>query len=50
VGVLAAEIADGREMDDDVRALSTIFSALLATVVTPVAEVSQSDLADRVAT
>jgi GAF domain-containing protein len=50
VGVLAAEIADGREMDGDVRALATIFSAQLATVVTPVAEVSQGDMADRVAT
>lgn len=50
VGVLAAEIADGREMRDDVRALATIFSAQLATVVTPVAEASQPGLADRVAT
>jgi hypothetical protein len=50
VGVLAAEIADGREMRDDVRALATIFSAQLATVVTPVAEASQAGLADRVAT
>ncbi len=50
VAVLAAEIADGREMDDDVRALATIFSAQLATVVMPVAEVGQSDMADRVAT
>lgn len=50
VGVLAAEIADGREMRDDVRALATIFSAQLATVVTPVAEVGDAGLADRVAT
>jgi GAF domain len=50
VGVLAAEIGGGREMNDDVRALATIFSAQLATVVTPIAEVSQSGLVDRVAT
>ncbi len=50
VGVLAAELRHGREMREDVRALATIFSAQLATVVTPVAEVSQAVLADRVAT
>lgn len=50
VGVLAAELRHGREMREDVRALATIFSAQLATVVTPVAEVSQTVLADRVAT
>lgn len=50
VGVLAAELCHGREMREDVRALATIFSAQLATVVTPVAEVSQAVLADRVAT
>jgi hypothetical protein len=50
VGVLAAEIADGREMREDIRALATIFSAQLATVVTPVAEAGHSGLADRVAT
>jgi hypothetical protein len=51
VGVLAAEVRHGREMREDVRALATIFSAQLATVVTPVAEVSQAGgLVDRVAT
>ena len=50
VGVLAAELRPGREVREDVRALATIFSAQLATVVTPVAEVTQSDLVDRVAT
>ena len=50
VGVLAAELRHGREMREDVRALATIFSAQLSTVVTPVAEVSQAVLADRVAT
>jgi hypothetical protein len=50
VGVLAAEIADGREMRDDVRALATIFSAQLATVVTPVADAGEAGLANRVAT
>jgi hypothetical protein len=50
VGVLAAELRNGREMREDVRALATIFSAQLATVVTPVAEVGQIDLVDRVAT
>jgi GAF domain len=42
VGVLAAELPNGRERREDVRALATIFSAQLATVVTPVAEVSQA--------
>lgn len=51
VGVLAAELAEGREMREDVRALATIFSAQLATVVTPVAAVAgQTGLVDRVAT
>jgi hypothetical protein len=50
VGVLAAELQNGGEMREDVRALATIFSAQLATVVTPVDAASQSDLADRVAT
>lgn len=50
VGVLAAEVRNGGEMREDVRALATILSAQLATVVTPVADVSQADLADRVAT
>ncbi len=50
VGVLAAELRHGREMREDVRALATIFSAQLATVVTPVADVSQAGLIDRVAT
>lgn len=50
IGVLAAEIADGRESLGDVRAMATIFSAQLATVVTPVDEGSQSALVDRVAT
>ena len=50
VGVLAAELPNGRERREDVRALATIFSAQLATVVTPVAEVSQAGLVDRVAT
>jgi len=50
VGVLAAELRNGRELREDVRALATIFSAQLATVVTPVAEVSQAGLVDRVAT
>jgi len=50
IGVLAAELRHGREMREDVRALATIFSAQLATVVTPVAEVSQDGLVDRVAT
>jgi hypothetical protein len=50
VGVLAAELRRGREMREDVRALATIFSAQLATVVTPVGEVSQGVLVDRVAT
>ncbi len=50
VGVLAAELRHGREMREDVRALATIFSAQLATVVTPVAEVSQAVVADPVAT
>jgi GAF domain-containing protein len=50
VGVLAAELRPGREVREDVRALATILSAQLATVVTPVAEMNQSDLVDRVAT
>ena len=50
VGVLAAELRNGRERREDVRALATIFSAQLATVVTPVAEVSEAGLVDRVAT
>jgi len=50
VGVLAAELRDGREMREDVRALTAIFSAQLATVVTPVADASQASLVDRVAT
>ena len=49
VGVLAAELRNGRERREDVRALATIFSAQLATVVTPVAEVSEAGLVDRVA-
>ena len=48
VGVLAAELRHGREMREDVRALATIFSAQLATVVTPVAEVTEGGLIDRV--
>ena len=50
VGVLAAELRDGREMREDVRATATIFSAQLATLITPVAEAGQTDLVDRVAT
>lgn len=50
VGVLAAEVRNGGEMREDVRALATILSAQLATVVTPVADVGQADLVDRVAT
>ena len=50
VGVLAAELRHGREQREDVRALATIFSAQLATVVTPVAEVSQAGLVDRAGT
>jgi hypothetical protein len=50
VGVLAAELEHGAEMRDDIRALATIFSAQLATVVTPVDAVGESGLADRVAT
>ena len=34
VGVLAAELRDGRERRDDVRALASIFAAQLATFVT----------------
>jgi len=37
VGVLAAEVKDGRELRGEVRALATIFAAQLATLVTPVA-------------
>ena len=37
IGVLAAEIAHGRESLDEIQALATIFAAQLATVVTPVA-------------
>jgi len=37
VGVLAAEVKDGRELRGEVRALATIFAAQLATIVTPVA-------------
>jgi GAF domain len=36
VGVLAAEVKDGRELRGEVRALATIFAAQLATIVTPV--------------
>ena len=50
VGVLAAELAAGGEDRDDVRAMAVIFAAQLATVVTPVAAASGSELADRVAT
>ena len=50
VGVLAAELEHGAEMRDDIRALATIFSAQLATVVTPVDAVGESGLAGRVAT
>ena len=50
VAVLAAELRNGRERREDVRALATIFSAQLATVVTPVAEVSEAGLVDRVGT
>lgn len=50
VGVLAAELRHGREMREDVRALATIFSAQLATVVTPIAEVTKTGLVDSVAT
>jgi GAF domain len=35
VGVLAAEVKDGRELRSEVRALATIFAAQLATLVTP---------------
>jgi GAF domain len=35
VGVLAAEVKDGRELRGEVRALATIFAAQLATIVTP---------------
>jgi hypothetical protein len=37
IGVLAAEIAAGRESLAEIQALATIFAAQLATVVTPVA-------------
>lgn len=37
IGVLAAEIAAGRESRDEIQALATIFAAQLATVVAPVA-------------
>jgi len=50
VGVLAAELRNGREMREDVRAMATIFSAQLATLITPVAQADQTDLVDRVAT
>lgn len=50
VGVLAAELRNGREMREDVRAMATIFSAQLATLITPVAEAGQTHLVDRVAT
>ena len=49
VGVLAAELAQGGENRDDVRAMAVIFAAQLATVVTPVA-VTESGLVDRVGT
>jgi hypothetical protein len=49
VGVLAAELQNRGETREEVRALATIFSAQLATVVTPVAAVADSGLADRVA-
>jgi hypothetical protein len=49
VGVLAAELAAGGENRDDVRAMSVIFAAQLATVVMPVTA-SESGLVDRVAT
>ena len=38
VGVLAAELRDGRERRDDVRALASIFAAQLATFVTALPE------------
>ena len=38
VGVLAAELRDGRERRDDVRALASIFAAQLATFVTVLPE------------
>ncbi len=49
VGVLAAELQNRGETREEVRALATIFSAQLATVVTPVAAVADQGLADRVA-
>jgi hypothetical protein len=49
VGVLAAELASGGENRDEVRAMSVIFAAQLATVVTPLTA-SESGMVDRVAT
>jgi GAF domain-containing protein len=49
VGVLAAELQNRGEAREEIRALATIFSAQLATVVTPVAAVGEVGLADRVA-
>jgi hypothetical protein len=46
VGVLAAEVKDGRELRGEVRALATIFAAQLATIVTPVGAGAQSMVAE----
>jgi hypothetical protein len=46
VGVLAAEVTDGRELRGEVRALATIFAAQLATIVTPVGAGAQSMVAE----
>jgi hypothetical protein len=45
VGVLAAELRDGRERRDDVRALASIFAAQLATFVTVLPEAGGQTLA-----
>jgi GAF domain-containing protein len=45
VGVLAAELRDGRERRDDVRALASIFAAQLATFVTVLPETGGQTLA-----
>jgi len=49
VGVLAAELKNRGETREEIRALATIFSAQLATVVTPVVGVGEQGLSDRVA-
>jgi hypothetical protein len=44
VGVFAAELRDGRERRDDVRALASIFAAQLATFVTALPEAAGKTL------